>query len=855
MAALPTDPRRMRRVVLGKLRLITAGALLVLGTATICAPALAQSPAVKQQVQMPILAFPTAPQPRKPARPVQKGAAQEQMLVNAARIDYDYTNHRVSAAGNVQIYYKGSTLEGDKVVYDENTKRLRAEGNARLTDENGNVTHGDVMDLSDDYRDGFVDSLRIERIDRTSIAAARANRSGGNFTVFESGVYTACLPCRDNPKRPPLWQVKSARIIHDQTEKMIYFEDAKIEFFGTPLLYLPYFSTPDPTVKRKSGFLMPTFRTSSIFGAAAEIPYYWALAPNYDMTLSPMITTRQGPLIEGEFRQRLIDGSYAIRAAGIYQLDKSAFAVGAPGYRDFRGSIESSGLFALNDKWVWGWDAIALTDRSFLQDYRPRLSSYTQSFDSSKLGLPGYSDATSQLFLSGKGDRSYFDIRSIYYTGFSSADQQSQLPFIHPVIDHVYVFNRPVVGGELTLRTNLVSLSRANADFDPRTLAATTAGTCVGTPSADPRNNCLLRGIPGDYTRFSTEASWRRTITDSLGQQFTPFFSVRGDAATLNVRNQTLGIPGFSTADFIQTGDSNLVRGMPTAGIEYRYPFINVQSWGTQTFEPIAQVIARPNETRVGRFPNEDAQSFTFDDTNLFKVDKFSGWDRVEGGGRANIGAQYTAQFNQGGMFNALFGQSYQLYGKNSFAQRDLTNTGLNSGLDTDASDYVTRLSFQPNSTYKFSARARFDHETFQRQRLEIEATANYDRWTLGATYGIYAPQPLLGIPSERQGLLGSASYKLDANWVVYGSSLYDLDAQKFVQGGIGLGYIDDCFIISLNYLSSYSYDVPTTTTFPSLGPPPALSNPKRVDAVMLQIGLRTISEASLNTRLPAQSR
>ena len=88
----------------------------------------------------------------------------------------------------------------------------------------------------------------------------RAERSGGNFTVFHNGVYTACAPCKDDPKKPPLWQVKAARIIHDQTEKMIYFEDARIEFFGRPLAWLPYFSAPDPTVKRKTGFLCRGFR-------------------------------------------------------------------------------------------------------------------------------------------------------------------------------------------------------------------------------------------------------------------------------------------------------------------------------------------------------------------------------------------------------------------------------------------------------------------------------------------------------------------------------------------------------------------------------------------------------------------
>ena len=113
------------------------------------------------------------------------------------------------------------------------------------------------MDLSDDFRDGFVDSLRIETPTRRASPRRAPTARSGKFTVFQSGVYTACEPCKDDPKKPPLWQIKAARIIHDTGEKMIYFENAQLEVFGTPVAYFPYFSTPDPTVKRKTGFLMP----------------------------------------------------------------------------------------------------------------------------------------------------------------------------------------------------------------------------------------------------------------------------------------------------------------------------------------------------------------------------------------------------------------------------------------------------------------------------------------------------------------------------------------------------------------------------------------------------------------------
>ncbi|MGH9809764.1 MAG: LPS-assembly protein LptD, partial [Terriglobia bacterium] len=385
---------------------------------------------------------------------------------------------------------------------------------------------------------------------------------------------------------------------------------------------------------------------------------------------------------------------------------------------------------------------VALTDKTFLSDYNPRLSSYhfTDPFGAAA------NSGLSQIYLTGKGDRSYFDIRSIYYYGFSNADVQKQIPVIHPVIDYDYTVKNPVLGGELSYKFNLTSLTREQAEFDAINQVAAGLGTCANPMLVNP-NDCLLRGIPGTYSRFTAEAHWKKTFTDSLGQQFTPFASVRADAGSMQINND----PGVS--NYINAGDTNLVRAMPTVGLEYRYPFISVHSWGTQTFEPIAQIIARPGEPQVGKWPNEDAQSLIFDDSNLFKVDKFSGYDRIEGGGRANYALSYTAQFNHGGSFNALFGQSYSLW-DNSFAMQGLANAGLDSGLDSTRSDYVARATFQPNSTYKVSSRVRFDNDTFDVKRMELEAAANFDRWSTSIMYGDYAAQPEIGFLNRRQGVL-----------------------------------------------------------------------------------------------------
>ncbi|WP_371926809.1 LPS-assembly protein LptD [Bradyrhizobium sp. WD16] len=790
---------------------LTAGMLAFAPAMLSPAPALAQS----------FTYNPLPPSP-KPAQRPDDG----QMLVQATEVDYDYNNQRVSAVGNVQIYHNGSTVQADRVIYDQKTKRLRAEGNVRMTDVDGKITYAEIMDLSDDYRDGFVDSLRLETADRTRMAATRADRTEGRYTVFQSGVYTACAECRDNPKKPPLWQVKGARIIHDQQEKMLYFEDARLEFFGVPMAYLPYFSTPDPTVKRKSGFLQPWATQSSATGFNVEVPYYWALAPDYDVTITPRVSTRQGVLLQGEFRQRLINGAYEIRAYGINQLEPSAFA-GAAGDRTLRGAVQTSGQFALNDKWVWGWDGTLLSDKTFFQDYS--LSVYRNPLQSF---LTTPTEATSQVYLTGLGNRSYFDIRSIYYYGFSAADVQSQIPVVAPVIDYSNVVNRSILGGELSYKGNFTNLTRSTAAFDALTTTAVNNGWCLPT-SADPamktQANCLLRGVPGTYTRLSGEVDWRRSFTDPIGQIWTPFVSLRGDVINASVDNQ----PGVS--NFTNVGDTQVGRLMPAVGFEYRYPFINVQPWGTTTIEPIAQVIIRPNETHASSLPNEDSQSLTFDASNLFSVNKFAGWDRVEGGSRANVGVQATTQFDRGGSVNVLFGQSYQLFGLNSYAVQDLTNTGLDSGLDKRVSDYVGRVTYQPNRTYTFSASTRLDSDTLAIQRLELEGRASFDRWSISMIYGNYGPQPELGYQNRREGILTTGSIKLAANWVASGGARFDLHSNTINQYTIGAGYVDDCFVLAVNYITDYAYQTVTT------------ANPTVDHRIMLQIGLRTIGSTSIS--------
>ncbi len=778
----------------------------------------------------------------------------QRMVVTADQLEYDYKKDTVSAVGNVQIYYDGSALSAKRVELDRKANLLRAIGDVHLKERDGKVVTSDKLELTQDFREGFIDSLRLDTVDKTHFAAARADRTEGNVTIFQNGVYTACEPCKEQPEKPPLWQVKAKRIIHDQDERMIYYEHAKLEFFGLPVAYFPFMATPDPTVKRKTGFLMPEFFSSSNIGMGVGLPFFWNIAPDRDITLTPTYLSKQGFLMRGEWRQRLINGSYSIRAAGIIQQDKDAFISGStvlPGYRDQRGAIETSGSFMLNKFWTYGWDATLLSDRTFLRDY--------------SLSSVGDLTRVSTAYLTGQKDQSYFDLRALYFLGMTVTDNEKLLPFVG-TLNYDRVFSNSLWGGSTNLNVNVTSLSRDQADFvgmiGNETNAAgrvtkygTAVGGAVGVPtgscggSAYYRNpvtrqlvlaptpeECLLSGIPGDYTRASAELSWKKTIIDNAGQMWTPFMSARVDVAAVNVDPLPFSYqygPTFPGQNPMQSGSDSLARLMPAVGVDYQYPFISMQDWGTQTITPRAQVVVRPNEGDIGRFPNEDAQSLVFDDTNLFEVNKYSGYDRVEGGGRINLGVSYNAAINGGGAISALVGQSYHLFGRNSYAYGDMANTGLESGLENNASDYVASFAYSPSRDFDLVTRFRFDQDDLDLKRVELQGRGRVGNLSFSATYGRYDAQPLIGYYDKREGVYTSATYKLTDTWSVRGAVRYDLVESGVDYSLVGLAYSDDCFTLALNYISDYALDGP---------------DGKRVDKVMVRIGLRTLGETGFST-------
>lgn len=814
----------------------------------------------------------------RPAAATQDTAAR--MVVEAREMVYDEKKNTVTARGQVQILYKGRILEADRVVYDRNTSRVFAEGHAKLTEANGTVARAERFDLTDDFKQGFIESLQVDSANDTHFSSPRAERAD-DITTFLMGAYTACEACKDDPSKPRTWVLKAKRIIHDNVEKMIYYEDASFELLGTPIAYVPFWSSADPTVKRKSGFLTPVFTYRSQLGAGFGIPYFWAISPDADLTITPAVFSRQGPYLTGEFRKRFDNGSLSFRAEGAHVGDPGAFAaapLGAGG-KEWRGALQTQGEFSLNDRWRAGWDITALSDRYFLQDYK-QYNYLLQNYF--------FREASSTIYLNGQGPRSFFDMRGYYFQVLSPNDVQAQQSVVHPVTDYNRVFDiEPAkfagIGGQVELDANVTSTSGDVANYEsinPRRLDVIYGlyNVCsIYSPTIDRNGSqCLLRGVGGDYEHATISANWKRKVIDPIGGVWTPFAFARFVGSYLNYDRQGRfpiysydalsatysPIPNINQGLFLNGAD-NRFRGQatPGVGVEWRYPLLARSPIGNIVFEPIVQLVARPNQTSIPSLVNIDAQSLVFDDSTLFEWSKFSGYDRFETGTRLNYGGQATLSLANGGYVNAMLGQSTQIAGANAYSTADAANVGLNSGLDTRTSDIVGRFAFAPASFVSFMAKARFDQSTMWARRIDLLSTFHIDPLHLELQYANYSSQPAIGFDVRRQGLSATGRYDLTKHYFLNGTVTFDMSRYLYnsctsltgvcptssginVVGtaplfsvaalGAGVGYHDECTTLAVNYSQIYQ---PQSTT----------GLPARNQSVMVTLQFRTLGEARFN--------
>ncbi len=708
------------------------------------------------------------------AAPLQDGQLQEipagaKLYLSSDTLIYDRDHGKIIAAGTVRINYGGYKMVAQRVTYDQVNGRMLASGKIEFVEPSGNRIYADTLDVTDDFANGFINTLRLETTDDTHLAAESAERIDSTYFVLHNGVYTACKPCADHPEKPPLWQVKAEKVIQNGETHTVRLEKARFELFGRPIAYLPALELPDHTVKRKSGFLFPTLSTAQNLGFGAHIPYYHVISPHMDVTFNTSIYTTQGLLLDAEFRQRLKNGQYSVRLAGIHQLDPGTFTAGTSDRLiSNRALAWTKGEFKFNPRWSFGWDALLMTDNNFARTY--------------SITDPNEPVHKNEAYLTGIGKRNHFDLHG-YYFDVQDADPtnsaETQQAIVLPVLDYKYIAPKSVLGGELSFTTNFTSISRTNSDVNT-----------VGTSNR-------FQGLAGYTSRLSAELQWRRTFVVPGGLLLTPLAALRGDLHYNNV-NSPASL-GYTYAGNFYTG-STASRSMATAGLEARYPISITTANSQHVFEPIAQLYVRPDEQLAGRLPNEDSQSFVFDATNLFERDKFSGYDRMEGGTRLNVGFRYTGSFTSGYRLNAIFGQSYHLAGQNSFATSDLVNVGANSGLETKVSDYVGMAGLDTPHGISVSASARFNKKNLKLRRTDAKLSLYNTIFDANFIYTQVAAQPDYGFATSNDEIQATGAVRIADHWKVFGGLTWDLNNAILSRRGVGISYDDECTVFSLAF-------------------------------------------------------
>lgn len=754
-----------------------SGALIAFGFSA--APAFAQDPSIARS---PTSSSSKSSFPEPPGgmfgKVNRKLDSTKPMNLQGDQLVYDTAGNRVIARGNVEIFYNDNILTADEVVYDQNAGTLTAVGNVTLKEPQGNIVRADRYTLTDDFRDGFVQSLSVVSKDDTRISADRATRRDGNVTEFSNGRFT---PCKSDEGTPPLWCISAARIIHDQSAQTISYQDAYFEIFGQPVLYLPYFQHADPTVKRKSGFLAPEFGQSTNLGTIVGIPYYFALDPTYDFTFNPLYMSEQGVLWQGEWRHRLANGQYTVKMSAIDQNadDLPGTLAQSENVDGWRGSLETRGLFSLSSWWKFGWDITLESDDEFRRFY--------------KLDNILLTDRVNQVFLVGQSDRNYFAARMYHFGGLLLEDTNETESFTHPIIDYNYVFADPVLGGELKWDTNFLSFTRRDG-------------------AAEFVNSVPQRISDQNITRLTSEVKWRRRFTDAVGITYTPFGNLRGDIYQFDnftdPESVTLN-PNGTVDDANAIGSDTTARGIAAGGVTVAYPWIANGPDASHIIEPIGQIITRQASVTQRELPDEDARSLVFDDTNLFEVTKFSGYDRTEMGTRANVGVQYTFQSNNGGYARFLAGQSFHLAGDNVYKGPGLDTEGdpiynPASGLENDRSDYVLGAYIAPTDSFRLIAQTRFDEDDLSIKREDLGVQVLYGPLAASASYAYTAGDPLITGSDEQQDILASAMLRLTDNWSIGAGFRYDITDSELRQDSIQLKYADECFVLTATYQELY---------------------------------------------------
>jgi len=675
------------------------------------------------------------------------------------KVSYDRDADVITASGNVVMRRDAQSLRADTLTWNRKTGAIAASGNIRFVDEDGDVLYTDHIDLTDQFKAGATQDLLLVLREGGRMAAHASERDDAGHIVLHQAAYSGCEVIDDDgcPKRPS-WELTAVRIAYDPDKKIVRYYGAKLNVFGIPLLPLPGLSHPSD-FRAASGFLIPTFSLSSSNGAQISNTFYWRLADNRDLTVTGSVFSKSLPMIASHYRQLTDNGAFQVNGYVTYsrQTDATTSSTGtlvSEGTGDFtlRGYLEGNGRLELGNDWSVTGSARYVSDRTFLLRYD--LSSDTR--------------LRSTINLEHISQDSYFSFAGWAIQAIGVNDTPSQQAFALPSIDYRQRFDMPGVGGKLELEVNSLALTRTDGQDTQRALA---------------------------------RAQWDLHTITSGGQELTLTALLRGDVYhstnnLLTTNTEYQGLPGWQA------------RGIATLAADMKWPFAGEALGGTQVLTPEVQVVVTPHIRNMA-IPNEDSRAVELEDGNIFALNRYPGYDRVEDGVRVTYGLDWRLS-RPGWRASATIGQSYRF--------SDLSNLVPDgTGLAARVSDVVGRAEVRFRDIVQLTERFQLDKDTLQLRRNEFDATLGDHRTYVEIGYIALNRS----IPLTYEDLQDSKELRVSARaafahyWSLFGSGIVNLTTKaddpvngstgfQMIRHRLGLAYTDGCLDLAFTWRRDY---------------------------------------------------
>lgn len=659
----------------------------------------------------------------------------------ASQLSYDSDTETVTASGNVILRSEDRSVRADAVIWDRTTGKIIATGNIRMVDEAGNQLFTDQVELTEAFDTGAMSELLIALRAGGRLAARSAERSADGNVVLADAAYTAC-PVTDSEGCPknPSWRITARRVTYDQNANTIVFSGAFLELFGARILPLPGLGLRTDG-KGASGFLVPDVRVTQVNGLELNGEYYWRVADNADLTLGAYVFSNVAPMASAKWRHLTEKGAYQVTGFATFS-DRTTDFTGADSLqRDPRGYLDANGRFQFSPDWSFTGSVRLASDRTFLRRY----------------DISRDDRLRSTVNLERITDRSYFSVAGWATQTLRLNADQGQVPLALPAIDYRQKIGDQVLGGNLMVQANSLA---------------------------------LLRNDGQDTQRAFAGAQWDLRRLTPMGQVVTLTGLVRGDVYNTNnsLATATVGYRG---------NEGWTTRGIATAALDVEWPFVGQAFGGTQVFKPRLQVVASPRLRNLD-IPNEDARAIDLEDSNLFALNRFPGYDRVEDGSRVTWGVDWSLQ-RPGWRIKTTVGQSFRLQD----VRPGLFPEG--TGLSERVTDFVGRTEVRFRNLVQFTHRFRLDKDNLAIRRNEIDATIGSRRTYLELGY-LRLNRDIATVEDlrDREEVRAAARVAIGRKWSVFGSGVFNLtdeeedpvfqpDGLQPIRSRLGIAYADDC--------------------------------------------------------------